>query len=104
MVLQPNGNVLIAGDFITVNGAVRPRIARLYGDSTLPLLSIARSNSSVIVRWPVTALNFQLQGSTNLSLANGWTPVAESRSTNNGFISVTSPATNIHRFFRLTSP
>jgi uncharacterized delta-60 repeat protein len=102
--LQPDGNILIAGNFITAGSAVRPRIARLYGDSTLPLLSIARSNSSVIVRWPVTALNFQLQGRTNLSLANGWTSVAETRSTNNGFISVTIPATNSHQFFRLSSP
>src|SRR4030095_3658872 len=97
--LQSDGKVLIAGDFTTVNGVVRPDVARLYGDSTLPLLSIARSNSSVIVRWPVTALNFQLQGSINLSLANGWTSVAETRSTNNGFISVTIPATNTRNFF-----
>ena len=48
--LQPNGNVLIAGNFVALNGAVRPRIARLYGDSLLPLLSIARANSSVIIR------------------------------------------------------
>jgi hypothetical protein len=34
------------------------------------------------------ALNFQLQESTNLSLTNGWSTVDESRSTNNGFISV----------------
>jgi uncharacterized delta-60 repeat protein len=101
--LQPDGNILINGGFITAN-TVRPGIARIYGDSTLPLLSIARSNSSVIVRWPVTALNFQLQQSTNLSLTNGWSVVGDARSTNNGFVSVTSPATNTHKFFRLSSP
>jgi uncharacterized delta-60 repeat protein len=34
--LQPDGRVLIAGDFATVNGALRPRIARLSGDTPLP--------------------------------------------------------------------
>jgi uncharacterized delta-60 repeat protein len=29
--LQPDGNILIGGDFTTVNGVVRPRVARLYG-------------------------------------------------------------------------
>ena len=102
--LQPDGNILIAGNFITAGGAVRPRIARLYGDSTLPLLSIARSKSSVIVRWPVAFSNFQVQENTNISASNGWSAVVAARSTNNSFISVTLPATNSHKFFRLSLP
>jgi len=31
--LQSDANVLISGDFTTVNGVVRRRVARLYGDS-----------------------------------------------------------------------
>lgn len=34
--LQPDGKVLIAGDFTTVNGVVRPRVAGLFGDSSQP--------------------------------------------------------------------
>jgi hypothetical protein len=58
----------------------------------------------VIVRWPVTALNFQLEEKNNLSVANGWTSVAETRSTNNGFVSITLPAMGNGKFFRLSSP
>jgi uncharacterized delta-60 repeat protein len=32
--LQPDGNVLVAGNFITADGAVRPCVARFYGDSS----------------------------------------------------------------------
>ena len=59
---------------------------------------------SVIVRWPVTALNVQLEGSTNFLLANGWSVIGDARSTNNGFVSVTMPAVGSGKFFRLSSP
>jgi uncharacterized delta-60 repeat protein len=101
--LQPDGNILLAGGFITTNGVVRPRVARIYGDSILPMLSIARANSSVIIRWPGTALNVQLRESTNLSLTNGWSVVGDARSTNNGSVSVTLSATGAGKFFRLSS-
>jgi len=39
--LQPDGKLLIGGDFTTVNGVVRPHVARLYGDSGAPSLNIA---------------------------------------------------------------
>jgi uncharacterized delta-60 repeat protein len=102
--LQPDGNVLIAGDFTTVNGVVRPHVARLYGDSTLPSLGITRSNSFAVLSWPAAFGNFQLQENTNVALPNGWSAVVASRSTNNNFISVTIPATNTRNFFRLSSP
>jgi uncharacterized delta-60 repeat protein len=100
--LQPDGKVLIGGAFTTVNGVVRPFIARLYGDSA-PSLNIARSNAFVIVSWPVTGLNFQLQESTNLSLPNSWSPVAQPAVTNAGQISMTVPTTVGRKFFRLKS-
>jgi hypothetical protein len=102
MVVQSDGRVLIGGEFTTVNGVVRPRVARLYGDSA-PSLNIARSNAFVILSWPATALNFQLQGSTNVSLPNSWSPVAQFAVTNAGRISVTVPATAGRKFFRLRS-
>ena len=103
LALQPDGKVLIAGDFLTVNGVMRPYVARLYGDSARPALSITRSNSVAVVSWPAAFGNFQLEESTNLSLANGWSTVAETRSTNNSFISVTLPATGSRKFFRVKS-
>ena len=103
LALQPDGYVLIGGDFTTVNGVVRPHVARLYGDSVTPSLNIARSNAFVIVSWPVTALNFQLQESTDLSLPNSWSPVALAAVTNAGQISVTVAMTVGRKFFQLKS-
>jgi uncharacterized delta-60 repeat protein len=104
LAFQSDGKMLIGGDFTIVNGEARPRVARLYGDSVAPSLNIARSNAFVIVSWPVTGLNFQLQGNTNLSLPNSWSPVAQPAVTNAGQISVTVPTTAPRKFFRLTSP
>jgi hypothetical protein len=64
---------------------------------------VARANGFVIVSWPVMGLNFQLQGSTNLSLPNSWSPVAQPAVTNAGQISVTIPTTVGSKFFRLKS-
>jgi uncharacterized delta-60 repeat protein len=99
--LQSDGKVLIGGGFTTVNGVARPRVARLYGDSFAPpSLNIARSDSAVIVSWPVPGLNFQLQESTNLFPA-AWSPVVQTAVTNAGQMSVTVPGTVGRKFFRL---
>jgi uncharacterized delta-60 repeat protein len=100
--LQSDGKVIIGGDFTIVNGVARPRVARLYGDSA-PSLNIARSNAFVSVSWPVSGLSFQLQETTNLSLPNSWSPVAQAAVTNAGQISVTVPTTVGPKFFRLNS-
>jgi uncharacterized delta-60 repeat protein len=100
--LQRDGNILINGSFITAN-SVRPGIARIYGDSTLPSLNITRSNSSAVVSWPVAFANFQLQENTNLVSSNAWSSVAATRFTNNTAVSVAIPATGTHKFFRLSS-
>lgn len=68
------------------------------------LLTIARAPANTaVLSWPVTALNFQLQESTNLSLANAWSPVVQSRVTNGAQISVTAPVSAGMKFFRLKS-
>jgi uncharacterized delta-60 repeat protein len=102
--VQPDGNVLIVGDFLTVNGVMRPYIARLYGDFAIPALNIARSNSFAVVSWPAAFGNFQLQENTGLAILSGWSAVGAPRSTNNGSISVAIPATGSRKFLRLTLP
>ena len=101
--LAPDGNVLIGGDFITVNGEARPHVARLYGDSRKPSLNLTLTNGIATLKWPLTALNFQLQESTNLALPNAWSPVTESHVTNGVQISVTVPTIAAQKFFRLQS-
>ena len=105
LALQPDGKVLVGGDFTTVNGVVRPHVARLFGNSVVPssTLNIARSDASMILSWPVTTLNFQLQESTNLSLPNSWSPVAQPAVTSGAQISVTVPGNGARKFFRLKS-
>jgi uncharacterized delta-60 repeat protein len=104
ILLQPDGKILLAGDFLTVNGLLRRYVARLYGDFATPALNIARSNSFAVLSWPASFGNYQLQENTNISVSNGWSLVVTARSTNNGLISVITPATNSHKFFRLSSP
>ena len=100
---QSDGKVLIGGNFTTVNGVWRSRVARLYGDF-IPSLSIGRSNAFLIISWPVTGLNLQLQENTDLSLTNSWSPVTQPAGTNAGQISLTVSATAPRNFFRLSSP
>jgi hypothetical protein len=69
-----------------------------------PSLFIMRSNASVLLSWPASALNFQLHENTNLSLPNGWLVVGAPRSTNNGFIAVTLPTAGNGKLFRLSWP
>lgn len=103
--IRPDGSIMIGGGFLTVNGVLRPNIARLYGDAVVaPSLNIVRSNAFATVSWPMTAINFQLQESTNLSLLNGWSSVTVPRSTNNSVISVTPATTGSRKFFRLIAP
>ena len=46
MALQPDGRLVIAGDFSTVNGSSRPRIARLNTDGSLDTNFVASTNLS----------------------------------------------------------
>lgn len=101
--LQSDGKLLIGGDFTTVNGVVRPHLARLFGDATAPALGIARSNAMMVVSWAEAGLNYQLQESTNFSVPNSWLPVEQPAITNAGQIAVTVPTTIGSKFFRLKS-
>ena len=103
MALQSDGNVLIGGAFTSVNGMVRPSVARLHGDSPAPSLTITRSGSFMTISWPVTARNFQLLESTNLTLSNVWSSVAQPTMTNGAQISVTVSGSMGPKFFRLHS-
>ncbi|MCW5555255.1 MAG: hypothetical protein KIS67_24225 [Verrucomicrobiae bacterium] len=99
--VQSDGNILIGGNFTTVKGVLRPRVARLFGQSVPPSLNLVRSNALVTLSWPVGAPGFQLQESTNPALPGAWLPVAQLPVTNGAQISVTVPASAERKFFRL---
>jgi len=100
------GTDLYAGGYFSMAGdKVSGYAAKAnIGVSSVPSLSIERSNAFVIVSWPLTVLNFQLQETANLSLPNSWSPVAQSAVTNASQISVTVPASVGSKLFRLRSP
>jgi uncharacterized delta-60 repeat protein len=101
--LQPDGNVLIAGDFLTVNGVLRPYVARLFGDSSGPRLRLFSStNNAVVVAWPSSSAGFTLQQNTNFSTPN-WVNVATAPTTvgSENQVAISSPSGQ--RFFRLAS-
>lgn len=104
MALQADGNVLVAGDFNEIGGALRPKLARVFGDTSLPALSIALANESVVVSWPAGAANMRLMQSSDLSLPESWSPVAQTATVDGNQIKVTVPVDGPRRFFRLKSP
>jgi Domain of unknown function (DUF5122) beta-propeller len=103
VLLQPDGNVVIGGTFRTVNGVLRPNIARLFGDLTAPSLRISQSNGGVIISWPSTWTGFTLRQNTNLNGAN-WIHSLEAVTDDgtNRFITVNPPTGR--RFYRLFKP
>jgi len=66
-----------------------------------PVLFLAVSNTAAVVSWPGTAISFDLESSTNLAAANGWTVVAPNFTTNHGLVYYQTSRTNHARFFRL---
>jgi uncharacterized delta-60 repeat protein len=102
--VQPDGRVLIGGDFTRVNNNACWRVARLFGDPAALSLNIAHSNGLVILSWPATGVNFRLQESGGLSSSDLWSPVTEAAVTDAGSVVVSVPTNGSRRFFRLVNP
>ena len=100
--LQADGNVLMGGDFTSVNGVVRPRVARLHGADVAPSLNISRSNEFMLVSWPLSAAGFVLDQS--LTTTGVWSQVAFPYTTNANVISVSDSSSVGSRFYRLRKP
>jgi uncharacterized delta-60 repeat protein len=99
--LQPDGNVLIGGEFGTVNGTLRQYVARLFGTDPVPVLNIATSGTLLTVSWPLFA-GFLLDHSATVTGA--WSQVAFPYATNANVVSVTSATPVGNEFYRLRKP
>jgi uncharacterized repeat protein (TIGR03803 family) len=66
-----------------------------------PSLTIAQSNSSIIVSWLASAGDYQLEQATNLASVVSWFAVTQPFATNNGVISATIVTPADRKFFRL---
>ena len=72
--------------------------------TTPPQLAIQTAGTNVLVSWPAYASGYQLQSTTNLTNAAGWSLVPANLSTNSLVISALIPGTAAAQFFRLKSP
>lgn len=72
-----------------------------------PLLSVAHSNNTVVVFWPLPATSFVLDQTLALSSPPGnisWNQVAFPYQTNATHIFITVPESTGHKFYRLRKP
>jgi uncharacterized delta-60 repeat protein len=97
--VQPDANVLISGDFIAVNGTVRPYAARLYGGDVAQSLNITRTAGAITLSWPPSATGFVLEQSSTTTVV--WSQVALPCGTNANVISVSVPSSSGNKFYRV---
>ena len=100
---QPDAGKLSGGSF-TLDGGFWGVVLAIQTPGA-PYLTVTRSNTSVVVSWPLPALDFVLdQTATLTGSPPPWVQVPFPYATNatDIFISVASPAAN--RFYRLRHP
>jgi uncharacterized delta-60 repeat protein len=99
--LQRDGGILIGGEFSTIDGFLRPRIARLYGGPCPPDLRITRQGQMVLLSWASTGLNTRLEANSDPTLSGGWSPIPEEAVAEADRDWVRIPIVANQRFFRL---
>lgn len=100
--VQPDGNILVAGDFTAINGVVRPFVARLLGDTTRPQLRLSESAPDrTLAAWPSSPGTYRLQQNGTLS-PDGWTDVPEAPESVGGEWHTAIARGDGTRFFRLS--
>ncbi len=97
---QPNGRILIGGDFSKVNGDYRSEIAQMQGN---PLLSVTPLAGGLVFSWPTNTTGYTLQSVT--SLGGSWTQDTNPVAVVAGQNTVTNLAgSQSQEFFRLEIP
>ena len=94
-------DLYVGGQFTTAGGKVSSYIARAYLPA-LPMLLMLRSDTEVMVSWPsVDTVGFALEQVGTLATPAGWVTNSASVTDDGTNRTVTIPATNSVRFFRL---
>lgn len=97
-------DLYLGGAFTIAGGRVSPCIARSHL-LTPPTLSVRRSGANVMVLWPsADTVGFALEEADTLSNPTNWITNTVGIADDGTNKSVTLPATNRHRFFRLRWP
>ena len=66
-------------------------------------LQIAHIQTNVVVSWPASATNCQLQFAPSLFASSGWTNILTPPALNSGHYFITNPILNGAMFYRLTN-
>jgi hypothetical protein len=103
--LAVSGSDLYAGgSFLTAGGKVSASIARAYLPA-LPTLSVLHSNEQVTISWPaLDTAGFALEQAGSLAAPSLWVPNSATITDDGANKSVTLPATDSLRLFRLRRP
>ena len=100
---QPDAGRMAGGNYILDGGFWG--IVLAIQTPGAPFLSITRSNTSVIVSWPLPATGFFLDETTTLTGAPApWMQVGFPYQTNATHISITVPTPAGNKFYRLRRP
>jgi hypothetical protein len=74
---------------------------RLFSGAPLRL-AVSLNNANVVIRWPITCIDYDLQEAASLSAAINWAPAAASVDLQNGeYVATTALQRTANRFFRL---
>ena len=97
--LQSGTNILSVTARDSANSFGSGTLAVIYNLS--PPMQAAVSGSGLVLSWPAAASRFVLQSADTLSPPILWTNAVTHVTTNSGMLTVTLPATNEQKFFRL---
>jgi hypothetical protein len=100
---QPDAGMMSGGTY-TLNGGFWGIVAAVQTEGA-PYLTVARSNNSVVVSWPLPATGWLLHATTNLVTGGSlWTEIPPSYQTNGANLQFTEPSPEGNRFYRLHKP
>lgn len=98
--VQPDGKILIAGDFKTTGSLTRRKLARLNRDA---LLKSFTQGTNLVLYWPLSYAEFKLERTTNCADVGSWAPVDSPPSQVNVIYCSTNSISTISTFFRLSN-
>ena len=100
---QPDAGQMSGGTY-TLSGGFWGIVATIQTEDA-PWLTVARSNNSVVISWPLPATGWRLHATTNL-IAGGslWTEIPPTYQTNGPNLQFTEPLPAGNQFYRLHTP
>jgi len=88
---------------VTVSASDGMKFFRLTTNPSPPQLTIKLSGANAIFSWPASATGYYLEQTTDLTRASGWSLVGTPVAVTDGLNTITVPASDGMKFFRLTT-